>query len=258
MMNGVELNARYALMPNRLGFCGDKKLEKILTGYLERKEDVSVLENELRKLHTSFSYLSLIARANKKDVFDYDVVEAYWIGNEFLENVKITDFQQFFYENLVVNKLSKKNAEKLAGKLPSDMLPHHSFHALVDRFVLERTDPVLITMNNCRIGWAQIKIIGNETRGTESYRNETMGTESLKLNFNYRKPKFELIRCEENVFHKLGEFKSIEEPRIGDWVSTHWWLAVQKLNQKQVKNLKKYTNQNLKALNKFLPNCRAI
>ena len=244
VMNGVELNARYALMPNKLGFCGTKNFKKAFTDYLEGKATAEALEEELRKLHTSFAYLNLIANANKKEPFDLEVVEAYWIGNEFLENVEFAKLQQFFYERLVENEVSKDKADKLANNLPLEAIAHHSFHAFIERSLIETPMSIITTintMNNCRIGWGQIKEVSDET----------LKIKSSKLMYNTDKKTIELTVGYEETFHKVGEFKSINEPRIGDWISTHWRLAVQKLDNGPLRDLATCTGRNITALNKL-------
>ena len=248
---GVELAARYALMPSKLGFCRNRKemvlIENVFANYLEGKVILDDLEAELRKLPTCFAYLNLIARACNKEIFDHNVVEAYWVGNELLENFDSCLMEQFLLERLIKRKLPEDYAKGISKTLAQDTIPHHSFHVLLERFALGKTNSELSIMNNCRIGWGQIFGI----------KDETLNIIASEILFNCEN-KFELIEKYENkkTAYKLGKFKSIDEPRIGDWVSMHWGFAVQRLNEKQLGNLKKYTNRNLGALNKLNGGCK--
>jgi len=102
---GALLAARYAFMPNKLRYCGgDSNTE--LFEYASRQESDFGLQAMLKEFETMFPYLQLIAEANRiSDPFNYKVVEAYWIGNELLENVSMQNFYRYLVDE---QKLKKK------------------------------------------------------------------------------------------------------------------------------------------------------
>lgn len=237
-MKGVELAARYALMPNRSGYCGTTAFEKIFMGYLDRKTSLYDLKKGLEMFPVHYSYLKLIAEASGKEPFDDAVVEAFWLGNKLLEKVDGPGLKDFVSRVLVECGLDKKRAENLSDRLPKGILPHHSFNSLYVKFVTGKVKPSISNMDKCRIGWGRIKRVG-DTRLSISYPKLAYKGKSLAFK-----------DCTVDVVYKIGDLKTIDEPRIGDWVSTHWGLAVQKLTHKQLENLKKYTVMNLAALNR--------
>ena len=78
-MDGLELAARFSAAPNALGLCGPKGFR------LSAKRQLAA---QLKRFLAPYTYLSLIADANGLEPFDYDVTEAFWLGNRLLERVK--------------------------------------------------------------------------------------------------------------------------------------------------------------------------
>jgi hydrogenase maturation factor len=83
----------------------------------------------------------------------------------------------------------------------------------------------------CRIAWGEVKKIGN-------------GKLAVKYQPFVLNPKPHLGRAIKKEVDYEPDFlgKIIK----GDWVSFHWNWACEKLNKQDIKNLKKYTELNLK------------
>ncbi|MFH0780098.1 MAG: DUF6390 family protein [Parcubacteria group bacterium] len=235
--DGLLQCARYAFMPNKLQFCGGNK-NSALFEYCVNAVSEPPLETLLREFRTLHPYLRLIADANKiSDPFDHRVVEAYWIGNELLENIRMNKFYWHLIDGLELKKKIKLSEfDKLALKIPLGAKPHHSFHVFnvylrTGHLPIEHT---LETMNSCRIGWGRIKkILKNEIEIKTSdliVRNNRLGLGEPAI---------------KKIAYKFIDQCFLKNPKENDWVSYHWNWACEIINEQQVSNLKKYSLQNM-------------
>ncbi|KPJ57341.1 hypothetical protein AMJ49_01970 [Parcubacteria bacterium DG_74_2] len=228
-MSGLKLAALYSFPAHELGFCGpkEKKTAKRLSNYLSGKK---ISEKEIRKILQDFkgaySYYKLIAKSNNLlDPFDKRVVKAYWIGNKFLEKVKIDDLRQLITKDF--SKLEK------AKKIPENSKPHHNFHVLIVGPVTKKVVLKGRLLDFCKISWGKIRSFkGNRIK--VEYQ-PLSGEKKLRLG----KPIKKEILWDKNLLSKI---------KRGDWISFHWNRAMEKLQKKDVKNLKKYTKITLELL----------
>lgn len=158
---GLLLCARYALPPNFFGFCGPDENVSLID-YLKEATADGELAYHLSDFETMYPYLQLIARKNKIfDPFDIRVVEAYWIGNEFLKPVTVLEYQAFAKEKLLLDKkLPRENFLNLKLKIKNlKFFPHHAFHVfnIFKRTGKDSSFHTLKTMDECRVGWGKIK-----------------------------------------------------------------------------------------------------
>ena len=115
----------------------------------------------------AWPYLELIAAASKiTDALDARVVEAYWVGNSLLDNVRIPDYGAFLDERF--RGRAGRGWEHIAGAVPAGAVPHHSFHVFLaypwSGLLREgRTEPSLQVLDSCRISWG--RVIGPAGRG---------------------------------------------------------------------------------------------
>jgi len=86
----------YSIPPNKLGYCGPVESWKVLNSFILNPIEQS--EGEVKRLLAGFNalhpYLELIANANGLEPFDAEVIDAYWIGNQLLENVSYEEIQK--------------------------------------------------------------------------------------------------------------------------------------------------------------------
>ena len=71
----------------------------------------------------------MIAKSTGRKPFDYDVAEAYWIGNPLLDSVKPVEFYEFTHKGLNA-KLQKKDSKLLFKQLGAVAKPHHTFYVM--------------------------------------------------------------------------------------------------------------------------------
>lgn len=123
MSEGLKLAAIYGYPPCRLGLCGRKikNAPQILADFLIGRASAEEARNVLENFEASFRYYELIAQENGiKDVFEVQVVEAYWLGNDLLEKVSAQSLQ-----SMILHKF-KRTCDVQAHDKPT-----HFFHVYV-------------------------------------------------------------------------------------------------------------------------------
>jgi hypothetical protein len=111
-MDGLELAARFSASPNSLCYCGKKTFFKAFMQYLKNKQTKN-LENEMKKFKAHYEYLKLISSENNLPLFDKKVVEAFWIGNELLENVRKESIAKMIWTKFSGKGLLSKKRQRL-------------------------------------------------------------------------------------------------------------------------------------------------
>ncbi len=231
-MSGARLAILYGYVPCQLGLCGpeDGKKRKIISRYLQGEGRLEKkIEKILQEFKGAYPYYQLIARSNKiKNPLDKKVVEAYWIGNNFLDKVRVADFKRMIRDSFVpLGKISKKKADDLS----KNSLPCHNFHVLFLGSVTGRVKLEGKLLDVCRVSWGKVKNISREILTVE-YRPV-----EIKKRPKLAKSVIKKIKWNKNILPKVN---------VGDWVSIHWNTAIQVLKPKEIENLDKYTNKILK------------
>ncbi len=240
-MTGVISCTTYAFMPNQLSYCGPDKNRDLFEYGITQTVDQG-LKDILSNFQTLWPYLRFIALNNNiEDAFDQRVVEAYWIGNDLLENTNMKKFYRHITDSLnLKKKLDPKSLEYLVGKIPLGAKPHHTFHVTnvflrTGHRALKHT---LETMDKCRISWGQVLEIHQEYLKVKT-RKMIMADKKLKLS----EPRtVEIIKS-------IKGSSFVNSVREKDWVSFHWGLACEILNKQQVKNLYRYTQEAIQLAN---------
>jgi len=244
-MSGPKIAALYGLIPNRLGLCGPRQelLKKFIIGKLSIPEIIPVLE----KFEAAYPYYQLIATKNKIDngPFNKKVIEAYWLGNELLEKVTTDDLRQLITEKFSrPGLLSKTEAQKRAKKIPENSKPHHSFHVMVLGSITGSIDFTGKTKlkDICRVGWGRVTGISAKGGPASSGKDKLtvicdplVGSKIIKFGDPIKKE----ITWDKEILPSI---------KIGNWVSFHWNWALQILNEENIVNLHKYTQNTLDTL----------
>ncbi|MDD5147834.1 MAG: DUF6390 family protein [Candidatus ainarchaeum sp.] len=227
--SALQFACRYSLVPNELGYCGKEKAFLEFGKFLKNPEEKKIpeIKNLLGSFFGLHSYLDLIARANNKNVFDPEVLEAYWLGNRLLENVPRAGISRAIL-HLEKYGLPEKIAEQKAISLPEGALPHHSLHVLHVNFVTRKLRPLVRNLSDCLIQWAEVRAVSNG-------KLRVKGIELKALNKKFVLQ--EKTKTIENQFSLL--------PEKGDFVSVHWKNAIEILSKEQLKNLQKTTMKNI-------------
>ncbi len=244
--SGALLHASYAFMPNKLGFCGPDDRGRILEHLRESSVDDRLIST-LKNFEAAYPFVHLIGSATGREPFDPKVAEAYWLGNELLEQVSPEQFYHF-----TTGGLKKKNRDdnrNLFLSLGNRALPHHTFYVLntamsviSDFHHSSAADPrrVVETLDNCRISWGKVVKVEKDSLLVR-YRPIVLENGILQ----YAQPALKKLQYDR-------EMPFCSHPRPGATVSMHWNFACQVLSATQVKNIRSYTERDLAATNFFL------
>ncbi len=242
MIPGPLLFARYAFKPNALGYCGGSDNLALFQYTTESTVDRGLLELE-QQFEGAYPYLQLIARANQiADPLDARVVEAYWIGNELLDRVDMGLLFQSITQRFEA-KMPPKEWHWLKSKIPAGARPHHSFHVfeVYPRAGFMKSgavDHLFETMEQCRIRWGQVEDV--------LPRDLVVTTSALE----WKNGKIVLgIPKQERIQRAIDGRGFVDDASPGDWVSIHWGWACDRLDTRQVANLRRYTEWQLQLLN---------
>lgn len=228
--SGVIMCSRYAFAPNSLHFCGPEK-QLDMKAYVSAGTADEGLSDILHRFETLYPYLRLIASANNlSDPFDRRVVEAYWIGNSLLGQVRVRPFAGLLTDTL---QLSRKTPAGILTPMIDRAVtgvPHHTVHVMN---IFIRTGHMAIahtlnTMDSCRISWGiVVRSPDGGTEGTVLVETQPLVYENNRLTLG--------IPVQKEVV-SVGVM-----PKAGDWVSIHWGIICDIITPRQKNNVIKYT-----------------
>jgi len=245
--NGILFHAKHAFMPNLLGYCGPDERGRIQQE-LEGGKPGESLVRTLEKFEAAYPFLKLIARGAGREVFDYAVPEAYWIGNGLLAEVPASEFYTFSHREL--KGRDPRKVREVFKELDGAAPPHHSFYVMSTFATSSVPDGPNITneahrkiaelVDNCRISWGTVKKVGKQELQVES---RPLKAEDGRLAL--ATPAIRQVKYNPGV----RPFASVKR---GDVVSLHWNYACDVLTPRQSTNIAKYTAADLGLINRFL------
>jgi hypothetical protein len=239
-LDGTRRFIRYAFMPNRLQYCGGDDNAALLEHAVTGEAYGGVLP-ALRKFTGAMPYLSLIARENEiADPFDARVVEAYWLGNELLDRVEVRGLYDSLRERYR-RQLSPRLLELVAGKAPRGARPHHSFHVFDVHSRTGELEHSLATMEQCRISWGRVTAVDG---GELVVERPPLVLREGRLALGEPRT--------ERVVRAVGGHGFVDDARPGDWVSLHWGWVCETLDERERRNLERYTRHHLTIANETL------
>lgn len=242
--DGLLRCSRYAFGPNRLHYCGPDANQELFA-YIDEGAADPGLEHLLKGFATMYPYLRLIADANGvRDVFDERVVEAYWIGNRFLDQVQVKPFYNHLRDQQHLDKrIGWEAVDVLGQKIRRGAVPHHSFHVFE---VWKRTghldqEHTLESMDSCRVSWGKVLRVDGP--------HISISTEPLVL----RDGKFALgPAVEKKIVRSLGAEHDIETLQPGQILTMHWGTPCEVITPAQAAELKRLTLNHIKFANETL------
>ena len=221
MTAGPVLFVRYALAPNRLGYCGPADSDEFLQYGVAGRVDPG-FRRLAKQFEGAWPQLARIAAATgTSEPLDREVVEAYWIGNRLLERVRVG---------------------------PGDEgMPHHS-HQVFCVYPWARLLPqeharaqALRVLDQCRIRWGQVMAdLGTDV--VVSSRPLVWDGHGLALG----------PTREETAIRGVDGVSLLGRLRPGDWVSLHWEWVCDRLTPPQLVALRHYSERHLRLANRTL------
>lgn len=241
--SGLQLFARYAYPPNERGYCGPGDHLALLEYRSAGITDAGLAELA-KAFHGPWPYLQLMATATGAGApFSHRIVEAYWVGNDLLDAI-----DSHAFGNVVESRFRPRTGTdwpKMADAIPGG-LPHHSFHVFVTYPWVgllkesHRGEPLHI-LDQCRIRWGRIDaVIGD--RAVVTSRPLTWDGRRLALGDTRQ----------ETVAFALDGSGTEDGLEAGDWVSMHWGWVCEKLDARQLADLRRFSIRQLDMTNNDL------
>ena len=238
--SGLLLFIQYGFMPNHLGYCGGNENELLLEHAAARAADRG-LAPMLAKFTGAFPYLRTIATANEiADPFDARVVEAYWIGNPLLNNVRPAELAGSLQDRFG-KQMSGKLREQILTKPASGAHPYHLFHVIDVYRHIESEEVSLAAMENCRVSWGKVRSVEISSLLVD---RQPLQIQDGKLVLGEPRA--------ERVLRSLSGKGFVDEVHQGDWVSIHWGWACDILDNRKLANLKHYSSHHLRIANQTI------
>lgn len=238
MTAGPLLFARYAFPPNERGLCGPDD-----HAALREYATAGVTGPGLVRLAMGFAgawpYLELIAAASEiADPLDRRVVEAYWVGNDLLGNVRMPAYGAFLDDRF--RGRAGRGWDTIARAIPAGAVPHHSFHVFlvypwIGLLREGRADPSLRVLDNCRISWGQV-IAPDTGGGRVLVMRRPLCWDGSQLGYGPAVP-----------HEATAGF--VTGLRPGDWVSLHWDHVCDRLGRRQLLALRRFSARHLSLVN---------
>ncbi len=237
-MDGLLRCTRYAFGPNRLHYCGPDANKEILA-YMEAGETDPGLLAMMTKFQTLYPYLRLIADSNNvRDPFDDRVVEAYWLGNELLDNIGKRSFFRHLAEGLQLRKKTKSTElDDIAAPLRSGAVPHHSYHvfSVWKRTGNTGTPHSIESIDACRISWGKVVSV-------QGPRIKVLRRSVIEFNDSLVLGNSKHV----TVMRPLDARDDIAELKPGQIITMHWDVPCEVITEQQKENLKRYTVRHMK------------
>jgi hypothetical protein len=239
--SGLQLFARYAYPPNERGYCGPDDSRSLL-----EYRTAGVIDAGLADLARAFSgpwpYLKLMAEKTRAGgPFSRRVVEAYWVGNDLLDQVDTLDFGNTVADRFR-DRVGVKRWPGLAEAIPEG-IPHHSFHVFVTYPWVgllsegRRGEPLEI-LDRCRIRWGRVETVDD---GTAVVRSRSLTWDGRRLDLGPPRP--------EIVTYSVGGLGLTGDLQPGDWVSMHWSWICDRLSPRQLADLQRFSHRQLAMTN---------
>jgi len=246
-LKALQLESRFSLPPNSLGYCGQNTAAARFKKCIIDKK-CNEVEEEISKFIVLYPYLKTISKITKLPVFSYEVIEAYWIGNDLLKQAKSEDY------DLLLKNFKKQGVpyffiKELKRKQPKVFIPSHLFQVLhVGVGKASGAVPFnLESINNCMVRWGKVEEINNS--------KVTINLHSLKISHDVilnevKNPTRSFAKAQDDnreltVSKEKIPFdpKIVEGLKIGDTVAAHWNMVIKILTKEEERKLSFWTGK---------------
>ena len=234
-MDGIELALRFSYITNKLRYCGPEEAAEAFMQYIKQRDNAAFVQDCLKRFEGLYPYLSAIADKHGKSFTDYDVIEAYWIGNSLLDAFTDED-NKAIIKHLGQRGLPASMAAKLIEHLPSGLVPHHNFNVYYVGVgnTSGKVATTLPNMDNCRISYGKVVEVVDDQHMVVMTR--PLREEQGRLYHGDPEPK------------TATYFPDMVKASKGDTVALHWGFVPCTLSNEQKEQLDKYDTKLMTAL----------
>ncbi|MCA9478469.1 MAG: hypothetical protein KC535_04960 [Nanoarchaeota archaeon] len=229
--DGMALAIRFAHRVNEQCYCGPEGCHNTFIEYLEHGTNKEQVREDIAQFESLGPYLMAIAKKNGKDFLDFDVAEAYWIGNELLDDFKREEMKSIIYQ--LVKRIPSYSiiAVDRLERLTEGYVPHHNFHVMYmgGGNTFGKLPTTIEFMELCRVSWGTVTEVSEENLELKVTKNELVEKDK----------KLKLIEKENQI---IKYHPSFINPKVNDVVAIHHKVANMVLTPDQQERLEKYTN----------------
>lgn len=241
MIGGPELFFRYAQPPNRLGYCGPNRGDEIAVAASGDSLPFEEAVTLALAFDGAWPYLELIARLTGRDPLSRSVVEAYWVGNELLDQIDLHDWGHSISDRFKTRAGTRWPA--VGEALNRGGSPTHAFHVFcvypwVGLLREGFSGPALEVLDRCRISVGKVVTCEGELAVVRR-RPLIWEYDNLRLGAPIEEP-----------------FRATSDVHPGDVVSLHWDYICQRLDPRQQQRLIGAHDQHLQIANDELTRAR--
>ena len=228
-LDGFVITSKYCYHTTKLGYCGPKEMSKDIYESAKYGVITTDVENAMKIFAAFPVYYNLISSLSGMEMFSEDVVEAYWLGNDLSLGVKTSVLKKHLEDTILKLPLHAERLKPRIDAMPNGCRPTHNFHVLVLGSVTGVLPENMKNLNRCVVNTGEV-MKGNMVIYRpliEKGRRVSLGKPvETKMKFDF---------CDASP---------------GDIVSLHWGYAVQNLNQRKMKDLKKNLDLHIRMRNK--------
>ena len=229
----MQLNSRFSLPPNSLGYCGKESAVEKFKGCVVEGSCKGIQE-EVKKFIVLNPYLKTLSKITDLPKFSYKVIESYWLGNDLLKKAKNSDYL-LLLENFKKQGVPEWLICELQEKKPKRFIPTHLFQVLhVGVGKASGSVPYNIeTINNCMIRWGKVtKVI--------------RGKVTVELNSLIKTKGHYVLTVLKETHPVLPGF--ILGLKVGDTVVIHWNQVIKRLTVDEIEKISFWTKAVLKTI----------
>lgn len=233
-LKAMQLNCRFSLPPNSLGYCGRNSAPEKFKACVTRGTTRGI-KTEITKFIVLHPYLKTLAKILKTDLLSYKVVESYWLGNSSLKKAKNSDYA-LLLKNFETQGVPKWLVEELRNSPPKSFIPTHLFQVLhVGVGRASGSVPYNIeSINNCMIRWGKVLKASDDCAIVALNSVKKVGK------------KYKLIKIKENFPFVPG---FVNDLAVGTVVTAHWKQITKILTKSEIKKISYWTKQVIVAIN---------
>ncbi len=220
--------SRFSLPPNSLGHCGSNEAPQKFIDCVVNGE-CSDIGDEISKFITLNPYLKTISEITGLPKFSYEVVEAYWLGNDLVKNVKVEHYK-ILLKNFRDQGVPVHLIDKFEEEVPGKFIPTHFFQVLRSRSIGKESFLSLgiERFNDCMIRWGEVLHVDKQ---------------KIVANLNSleeREGRLELTKKESNVFQIPGFLTGL---KVGNIIAVHWGQGVKILDNEEAAKISFWTSK---------------